>query len=168
MTTTRERALEAALRICLEAAETMSLHPSAQSRMEARRSRDRIQNTAGAALALPPSPDKLPCGCVNHDGGPYALSCVLMGEMEPNIYSEIVEAAVNWISADADNPDTPPEAWQQAIPVILAAPDMLAALRNLLDDIKTSGIPLCTEEGGITGAIDDAEYAIARATGREG
>ena len=42
-----------------------------------------------------------------------------------NTIHEIVECAVKWISADADNPDTPSSDWQRAIPLMKAAPEML-------------------------------------------
>ena len=41
--------------------------------------------------------------------------------MESTI-NAIIESAILWISEDADNPATPPEDWQRAIPLLKAAP----------------------------------------------
>lgn len=160
MTTTRERALEAALRICLEAAETMSLHPSAQSRMEARRSRDRIQNTAGAALALPPSPEPQPSPVAagEHTPGPWHIKQAESGHTA--IYPENSRERV----ADIYCPLDVDGHHAANARLIAAAPDMLAALQQVAaQPDNTSG-----DRGPIKYARHIAKCAIARATGREG
>lgn len=47
---------------------------------------------------------------------------------------EIFDSAVNWISADADNPDTPPEAWQVCFEYVRTAvnahDELVAALKT--------------------------------------
>lgn len=51
-------------------------------------------------------------------------------EQAKNTIHEIVECAVKWVSADADNPDTPSPEWQGVIPLIKSAPDMRAAITD--------------------------------------
>lgn len=128
--------------------------------------RHEMLDRAHAALALPPSPDTLPCGCVNHDGGPYAPGCAAMSDAEPSVYAEIIDCGLNWIQDDNDTAQrTIPEGWQHAIPVMLAAPDMLAALQWFLRMVDKHGIGDSDNES--EPGVNFARAAIARATGRE-
>lgn len=61
-------------------------------------------------------------------------------EVQPAVYDtleNIFDCAVNWISDDADHPDTPPEDWQdcfeQTRRAVNAHDELVAALRRLLD-----------------------------------
>lgn len=70
--------------------------------------------TAGAPAVIPVE-RKLPCGCANHDGGPYAAGCAALADAEPNVFAEIVDCALNWIQDDNDKERRIPDGWQAAI-----------------------------------------------------
>lgn len=53
------------------------------------------------------------------------------------IIEEIIECAVNWNSADADHPDTPPTKWQDVFPVLKAAPAMKTDLESGINAAQT-------------------------------
>jgi len=49
---------------------------------------------------------------------------------------EIIEAAVAWASDDPNHPDTPREEWQEVIPILKAAPLLLAAAKEVLGNAE--------------------------------
>lgn len=83
---------------------------------------------------------------------------------------EIIECAVRWTSADADNPDTPSADWQAVIPVLKCAP----AMRQDLEDGVGAAQRVIDnwERGDLAGAVNDlqgwletAKETLAKAAG---
>lgn len=58
---------------------------------------------------------------------------------ERDTINEIYDCAVMWRSEDADNPDTPPAAWQKAYPLMMAAPDLLKIAIDILPECDDYG-----------------------------
>jgi hypothetical protein len=52
------------------------------------------------------------------------------------VIDSIIEAAVRWNSDDADNPDTPPLEWQEVIPLLKAAPELVKTLERAHKEIR--------------------------------
>lgn len=68
-----------------------------------------------------------------------------------NTIHEIVECAIKWVSADADNPDTPSPEWQGVIPLIKSAPDMRD---TITDGIAAAEQVVCNwERGDLAGTV---------------
>ena len=51
------------------------------------------------------------------------------------VIDQIIECAVLWISADADNPETLPKEWQAVLPLLRTAPRLQAAAANVLSNL---------------------------------
>ena len=81
-----------------------------------------------------------------------------------NTIHEIVECAVKWVSADADNPDTPSPDWQRAIGLLKAAPEMRATLAEGAEVAQQ--VVDNWESGDLAGAVRTLEgwMKIARAS----
>lgn len=68
-----------------------------------------------------------------------------------NTIDEIVECAVKWVSADADNPDTPSPEWQEVMGLIKAAPEMRGALTEGVEAAQK--VMDSWESGDLAGAV---------------
>lgn len=79
---------------------------------------------------------------------------LLSREQVQSTIDELIECAIKWASADADNPDTPSPEWQQVIPLLKAAPALHADLK---DGIEHAQAVVDTWE---TGNLADAVRAL--------
>lgn len=77
----------------------------------------------------------------------------------------IIDCAVNWISDDADNPVTPPQDWQEAIPLLKAAPDILDAATLALPYVEDADQAGAYKPGAVAHMVATIRAAIAKAEG---
>jgi hypothetical protein len=77
---------------------------------------------------------------------------------------EIAEAAVKWISADADHPDTPPKEWQKAFLLMRGAPYLLEACQAVLTRLDLEPRAAIFPGSALRDLVRDA---IAKAEGKK-
>jgi len=80
---------------------------------------------------------------------------------------DILESAQNWISEDADNPNPMPEEWAQAKHLLLAAPELLQALRELQKELRHAVKLDVKKHYSLMVADACASKAIAKAEGKD-
>jgi len=163
MTTTREKALEAALRACLPHAERIAATtPTTPTRSQRQHEAAAAARQARAALALPPDQPAAPA--------PVAAGEWLRnGDVVQSRALEIVACRGSYAPEVKDGSHGATD-WEKSARLIAAAPDMLAALQGLVawDKAQYGDEGANVDWSGFDDAMSIVRAAIARATGREG